>query len=178
MKSTTTLLLAMWLSCAVSGKNYKSGYPAVDQVVTVMTFPYPGFEGSVEFWSTVRTPKANGKARITRLSEITSIDVQVDELPPASSFGADFRTYVFWLVSPEGKLENAGEFVLHGDSSKLHTRTTWGWFGMFVSAEPNCLVNAPSQFVVLVNAASVNGIVERGQFAIINYAPAIVAEEN
>jgi hypothetical protein len=178
MKLTSAVLLAMWLSSAGAGKNYKSGYPAVDQVGGVMTFPYPGFEGSVEFWSTVRIPKANGKAKIRRLSETTSIDVHVDDLPPASSFGADYTTYVLWLVSPEGKLENAGELVLHGDRSELHTTTTWDWFGMFVSAEPNCLVKAPSQFVVLVNASSVNGIVERGQFALINYAPVRVPQEN
>src|SRR5215471_15572250 len=109
MKLTSALLLATWLSSAVAGQNYRSGFPnyrsgfpAVDhEIVQVMTFSYPGFTGFVDFLSTVPTPKANGKARIIRLCPITSIDAYVDDLPPASSFGEDFCTYVLWLISPE-----------------------------------------------------------------------------
>jgi len=180
MKLTNALLLSIWLSSAGAAQNYKSGFPGVDhvEVVQVMTFPYAGFEGSVEFLSTMRTPKSNGKAKITRLSATTSIDAYVDDVPPANSFGADFNSYVLWLISPDGKLENAGELVLHGHRRELHTTTTWDSFGMFVSAESNCLVKAPSQVVVLVNANAVNGLVEPGQFAIVNYAPPIDQQEN
>jgi hypothetical protein len=178
MKFTNAIFLALWLSSAGLGQNFKSGSPGVDQASVVMTFPYPGFKGSVDFWSTVRIPKANGKAKITRLSATTSIDAYVDDLPPASSFGAEFNTYVLWLISPEGKVENAGEFVLHGDKSELHATTTWDSFGMVVSAESNCHAKAPTEFVVLVNAFSVDGIVEPGQLVLIPYAGLAEAEEN
>jgi hypothetical protein len=169
MKLSTALLLAMWLSPA-AGQDYTSVSQGVDHVFQVTTFSYPGFKGYVKLWSTPRMRKAKGKVWIARESATTTIDARVDDLPPAPSFDAALNTYVLWLISPEGKLENAGEFVLHGDGSELQTTTTLASFGMFVSAEPNCLVEAPSQFVVLVNAPTVNGIWAPGPSAIINYA--------
>ena len=170
MKLSTALLLAMWLSPATS-QDFKSVSEAVDHVFQVTTFSYPGFNGDVKLWSTRRMPKAKGRVWITRESAITIIYARVDDLPPAPSFAGVLNTYVLWLISPEGKLENAGEFVLQGDGANLQTTTTWPSFGMFVSAEPNCFVEAPSQFVVLVNAPTVHGIWAPGPPAIINYAP-------
>jgi hypothetical protein len=170
MKLSTALLLAMWLSPAAS-QDYKSVSPALDHVFHVTTFSYPGFKGYVKLWSAQRTPKAKGKVWIARESATTTIDARVDDLLPAPSFDAALNTYVLWLISPEGKLENAGEFVLHRDGSELQTTTTLASFGMFVSAEPNCFVEAPSEFVVLVNAPRVNGIWAAGPPAVINYAP-------
>jgi len=73
------------------------------------------------------------------------------------SFDAAFNTYVLWLISPEGKLENEGEFALRRDRSEHQTTATLACFGMFVTAEANCSVEAPSHFVVLANAPTVNG---------------------
>jgi hypothetical protein len=170
MKLSTALLLAVWLSPA-AGQDYISVSQAVDHVFQVTTFSYPGFRGYVKLWSTQQMPKAKGKVWVVRESATTTIDARVDDLPPAQSFDAALNTYVLWLISPAGKLENAGEFVLQGDGSKLQTTTTLASFGMFVSAEPNCFVEAPSQFVVLVNAPTVNGIWAAGPPAVINYAP-------
>jgi hypothetical protein len=182
MKLSSAVLLAMWLSPA-AGQDYKSvspalnhvfqvtTSPALNRVFQVTTFPYPGFKGYVKLWSAQRTPKAKGKVWIARECATTIIDARVDDLPRAQSFDTALTTYVLWLISPEGKLENAGEFVLHRDGSELQTTTTLASFGMFVSAEPNCCVEAPSQFVVLVNAPTVNGIWAPGPPAIINYAP-------
>src|SRR5215475_9361274 len=170
MKLSTALLLVMWLSPAVSQDN-PSVSQAVDHVFQVTTFSFPGFRGFVKLWSTRRMPRAKGTVGIARESATTVIHARVDDLPPAQSFDAALNTYVLWLISPDGRLENAGEFVLHGDSSELQTSTTLASFGMFVSAEPDCLVEAPSQFVVLVNAVRVNGIWAPGPPAVINYAP-------
>jgi hypothetical protein len=176
MQLTSALLLAMWLSAAVAGQNFKAGTPAVDQVVQVMTFPYAGFKGTVEFMSTPPTPKANGRVKITRLSPTTYIDAHVDDLPPASAFCPCSRVYVLWLIAPDGELQNAGEFVMHGDRGELHATTAWCQFGMIVTAEPNPLVEAPSQLVVLLNMPSVNGIAEPGSLAFIDFAPELPQE--
>src|SRR5262245_64704937 len=108
MKVSTVLLLTMWLSPAVS-QDYISISRAVDHVFQVTTFSYPGFKGHVNLWSTPRLPKAKGKVWVARESATTSIDARVDDLPPAQSLDASLNTYVLWLISPEGKLENAGE---------------------------------------------------------------------
>src|SRR5262245_38636759 len=176
MKVSTALLLAMWLSPAAS-QDYTSISQAVDHVFQVTTFSYAGFSGYVKLWSTRRMPKAKGKVGIARESARTIIYAQVDDLPPAQSFDAALNTYVLWLISPEGKLENAGELILHGDGSELQTTTTLASFGMFVTAEADCLAAAPIHFVVLVNAPTVNGIWAPGPAAIINYAPQEVFEK-
>jgi hypothetical protein len=176
MQLTSALLLAMWLGSAVAGQNFKNGSPAVDQVVQVMTFPYAGFKGHVYFLSTPPTPRANGRVKITRLSPTTIIDAHVDDLPPANSFCPCFSRYVLWLIAPDGELQNAGDFVMHGDSGELHTTTAWCQFGMIVTAEPNCPVEAPSELVVLLNEFSVPGIAEPGRFASIDYAPELSEE--
>ena len=60
------------------------------------------------------------------------LDIQVDDLPPASSIG-DFTTYEAWLATPQldvvrnlGVIENG--HVLHGTAE-------WNKFTVFVTAE-------------------------------------------
>jgi hypothetical protein len=175
MTSINALLLALLLISSAR-QDYNTVTRDTQRIFQVITFSYPGFDGIVKFWPTVRTMDAKGSIRVTRKSGTTFIDARVDDLPPASAFDGAFSTYVLWLISPEGKLENAGQFVLVGDGSELQTTTTWSSFGMFVTAEPNCRVQAPSQFVVLVNAPWVNGIWQPGRPAIIRYAPPEVSE--
>jgi outer membrane protein OmpA-like peptidoglycan-associated protein len=64
-------------------------------------------------------------------------------------FGGDYNTYVLWTVSPEGLVHNTGEFILRGRNSELSASSPLLTFGMFVSAEPHFLVDAPSRFLVL-----------------------------
>jgi hypothetical protein len=176
MKLSTALLFAMWLSPAAS-QDYTSISQAVDHVFQVTTFSYPGFKGYVKLWSTQRIPEAKGKVWIARESAKNDHRRASGRPTTVPIFRAAFNTYVLWLISPEGKLENAGEFVLRRDRSELQTTTTLASFGMFITAEPNCSVEAPSRFVVLVNAPTVNGIWAPGPAAIIHYAPQEVFEK-
>jgi outer membrane protein OmpA-like peptidoglycan-associated protein len=82
---------------------------------------------------------------------MTEIEIELDEMKPAQLFGGDFNTYVLWTVSPEGIAQNAGEFIVQGNRSKLNVSTPLTNFGMFVTAEPHMLVSTPSRFVVLEN---------------------------
>src|SRR5262249_24028108 len=56
-----------------------------------------------------------------------------------------------WVVSPEGQVDNIGEFILRGDHSRLHVSTPLQTFALFVTAEPDYLTGTPSRFVVLEN---------------------------
>jgi len=89
---------------------------------------------------------------------MTEIEVELDEMKPAALFGGDYNTYVLWAVSPEGHVDNLGEFILRGNRSKLNVSTTLETFGLFVSAEPHFLVERPSRFVVLENSAPTRDI--------------------
>jgi outer membrane protein OmpA-like peptidoglycan-associated protein len=106
----------------------------------------------VEFAGTRRLPRASGEAKVERKRGVTKIEIELDEMKPATLFGGDFATYVFWTVSPEGHTYNAGEFILRGDRSKLDVTTPLQTFGMFVTAEPHFLVETPSRFIILENS--------------------------
>ena len=40
------------------------------------------------------------------------IEVEFDDLPPASKFGSEYLTYVLWAISPEGRATNLGEILV------------------------------------------------------------------
>jgi outer membrane protein OmpA-like peptidoglycan-associated protein len=117
-----------------------------------MALSYPeGTTISIKFQGTHRLPRATGEAKVERKKGMTEIEIELDEMKPASFFGGDYNTYVLWTVSPEGHVHNDGEFVLRGNRSKLNVSTPLETFGMFVTAEPHFLVASPSRFVVLEN---------------------------
>ena len=119
---------------------------------TAMAISYPeGPSLSVKFKGTNRLPKASGEAKVERKRGATEIEIELDEMKPAASFGGDYATYVLWVVSPEGQTGNVGEFVLRGNRAKLNVSTPQQTFAMFVTAEPHFLVSTPSRFVVLEN---------------------------
>jgi hypothetical protein len=82
---------------------------------------------------------------------VTEIELELDGMKPAWSFGGDFNTYVLWAVSPEGHSDNLGEFILNGNRSRLNVSTRMDTFGLIVTAEPHFMVDTPSSFVVLMN---------------------------
>ena len=118
--------------------------------VQALTYP-EGSTIAVDFNGTSRLPDAGGEAKVERKPGVTEIEIELDEMKPATAFGGDFNTYVFWIVSPEGHVDNVGEFILEGNRSKLNVSTPLETFGMLVTAEPHFLVSRPSRFVVLEN---------------------------
>jgi hypothetical protein len=105
----------------------------------------------IEFQGTGRLPDASGEAKVERKVGVTEIELELDEMKPATLFGGDIATYVLWVASPEGHLSNAGEVILNGNRSKLNASTPLETFGLFVTAEPHFLVETPSRLVVLEN---------------------------
>ena len=104
---------------------------------------------NVKLIPTDRIPEANGKARL----DAGTLDVRLDGMKPAVLFGGDYNTYVLWLLFPDGKTRNMGEFALEGGHSRLVISTELKSFGILVTAEPHYRVTAPSKFVVLQNEA-------------------------
>jgi outer membrane protein OmpA-like peptidoglycan-associated protein len=117
-----------------------------------LAITYPeGVTIAVKFQGTQRLPFSTGEAKVERKRGTTEIEIELDEVKPASLFGGDYNTYVLWTVSPEGHTINAGEFIVRGNRSKLNVTTTLETFGMFITAEPHYLVPYPSRFVVMEN---------------------------
>lgn len=118
-----------------------------------LAISYPeGVALGVKLQGTHRLPLATGDAKVERKKGRTEIEVDIDGLKPAIFFGGDFTTYVLWIVSPEGHVDNVGEFILKNGKGKLSGVTTpLETFGMFITAEPHFLVSSPSRFVIAEN---------------------------
>jgi len=148
--------IAVWLAMLLTpaaGQN--SAIPNVNQV---MTFSYPMETGAIMYLSQTKLPpETKGAVRLLRRSVAIDIDILVDHLPPAQNLGQNFNTYVAWLISPDGEIRNIGELTRNGDSGILHATTTWGAFGIFVTAEADNCAQCPS-IVVLANDACVSGL--------------------
>jgi len=105
----------------------------------------------VDLKGTVLLPGASGVATVKGKADGIHITAKVKDLPPASTFGGSFLTYVLWGISTEGKATNLGEIVLKGGRGKLDAIESLQTFGLVVTAEPYFAVSQPSDVVVMEN---------------------------
>ena len=117
-----------------------------------INYRHRGGSTKVDFAGTALQPKAYGEAKVETKKGYTEIEVEFDDLEPASKFGPEFLTYVLWAVSPEGRASNLGEILLDRTADgKLNVTTELQAFGMIVTAEPYFAVTQPSDVVVMEN---------------------------
>lgn len=120
-----------------------------------MAISYPeDVSVKVLFQATDRVPGAIGKAEVKRRPGRTEIELELEGMKAAISFGGDFNTYLLWTISPEGQAFNTGEIVLRGSKGDLRVTTPLTTFGMLITAEPHFLVERPSEYIVLENVAA------------------------
>lgn len=106
----------------------------------------------VDLKGTELMSQANGEAKVEIKSKAgrANVELNVKGLMPPSTLGAEFLTYVVWVVTPEGRTGNTGELLLNknGDG-KLGATTPAQTFSLIVTAEPYFAVRVPSEMVVL-----------------------------
>ena len=105
----------------------------------------------VNFRGTDLLPNARGEAKVESQQGRIEIEVEFDNLEPATKNGAEYLTYVLWAITPEGRTSNLGEVLLNGTKSKLDVSTELQVFGLIVTAEPYFAVTQPSDLVVMEN---------------------------
>jgi len=91
-----------------------------------------------------------GKVEIKSKADRARVQIDIKGLKPASALGAEFLTYVLWVVTPEGRTGNSGELLLDkkGNGS-LSATTPAQAFSLIVTAEPYFAVRMPSEMVVM-----------------------------
>ncbi len=123
----------------------------VTKSVTAIGYEVGGGNTKVDLNGTELMPQATGWAKVEIKSKAgrTSIDVEVKGLKSPSTLGAEFLTYVLWVVTPEGRTGNTGEILINknGDG-KLSATTPAQTFSLLVTAEPYFAVRLPSEMVV------------------------------
>src|SRR5436190_6069868 len=130
---------------------YRININVVERQVKALNYQHRGGATKVGFRGTALLPEAHGEAKVESKQGYIEIEVEFDELKPASQYGPEFLTYVMWAITPEGRATNLGEVLLNGTESKLDVTTELQSFGLIVTAEPYFAVTQPSDVVVMEN---------------------------
>jgi outer membrane protein OmpA-like peptidoglycan-associated protein len=124
----------------------------VTRSVQSVNYQHQSGASDVDFAGTTLLPAANGKAKVRSKRGTMEVEAEFGNLQPATTFGAEYLTYVLWAISPEGRPVNLGEVLIGGnDRSKLTATTDLQSFALIVTAEPYYAVRQPSNVVVLEN---------------------------
>jgi outer membrane protein OmpA-like peptidoglycan-associated protein len=138
-----------------SPQNSTDKVPAADLIsrsVEALGYKVGGGGTKVAFVPTDLLPQSGGEAKVSANSGATSIELSLKGMTPPSKLGAEFLTYVLWVITPDGRSGNSGEILLNKNGeARLSTTTPAQTFAMIITAEPYFAVRVPSEMVVLEN---------------------------
>ncbi len=151
--------LLVWLFVGLSGgpaaAQADREVPAsqvITKSVSAVGYEVGGGSTKVDLKATELMPQANGVAKVEAKTKAgrTKVEVELKGMTPPSRLGAEFLTYVLWVVTPEGRTGNTGEILLSKNGEgKLSATTPGQTFSLIVTAEPYFAVRVPSEMVVL-----------------------------
>ena len=123
----------------------------VERTTKAVNYNHRSGATTIDFQGTLLLPQSRGEAKVESKKGYIEIEVEFDDLTPATGYGAEYLTYVLWAVTPEGRASNLGEVLLNGTKGKLNVTTELQSFGMIMTAEPYFAVTQPSDVVVMEN---------------------------
>ncbi len=133
---------------------------------------------TIDFRGTDLMPAGIGHATVESRTGRLEINVDLEHLTPARTFGTEYLTYVLWAITPEGRPSNLGEIPVEEGKSSIKVTTDLQAFGLIITAEPYFAVTRPSNLMVLENVVRSNtkgweepidakfDALERGQYTI------------
>ena len=120
----------------------------VSKTTKAINYSHRSGSTTIDFKGTELMPRARGEAKVESKQGYIEIEVEFDDLSPATQFGPEYLTYVMWAITPEGRPTPLGEILLNGTKSKLNVTTELQAFGLIITAEPHFAVTRPSNIVV------------------------------
>ncbi len=138
----------------------------VARTTPAVNYLHRGGSTRIDFQGTPLGPAGRGSAKVESDRGVIRVSADFKNLPPPSSFGPEYLTYVLWAISPDGRPVNLGELTLDhygaGSSSRIEATSDIQTFGMIVTAEPYYAVTQPSDVVVMENAvrSDTRGVIE------------------
>jgi len=149
------LFLGVSSASAQSDEQQAQAEPATDLIsrsVKAIGYRVGGGSTKVDLVGTDLMPQASGEAKVEAKPGATSIEISLQGMPQPSKFGAEFLTYVLWVVTPDGRSGNTGEILINKNGEgKLDVTTPAQTFALIVTAEPYFAVRLPSEVLVLEN---------------------------
>jgi hypothetical protein len=111
----------------------------------ILFWPFGGSE-KVPMVAGTQTPAARGTVTVHISSNNNSrLDLKVQALAKPSSLTPAANAYVVWVQPPGEPAQNEGELKVDKNlNGELHTETSYKRFKVFVTAEQNAQVHAPS----------------------------------
>jgi outer membrane protein OmpA-like peptidoglycan-associated protein len=111
-----------------------------------------GGSATIDFKGSDLVPSLTGRAKIESKGGRIAVNAELSHLPPATSLGGQYLTYVLWAITPEGRAVNLGEITPSDNGKdKIDVTTDLQAFGLIVTAEPYYSVIYPSNEVVAEN---------------------------
>jgi outer membrane protein OmpA-like peptidoglycan-associated protein len=152
-------ILLCWLfvalqadSAAVQADQEVPPSSVITRAATAVGYEVGGGSTKVDLKGTELMPQANGVAKVEAKTKAgrTKVEIELKNMTPPSHLGAEFLTYVLWVVTPEGRTGNTGEILISKNGEgKLSATTPGQTFSLVVTAEPYFAVRVPSEMVVL-----------------------------
>jgi len=145
-------LLLLAATVAVQSQDKVPEPNSLSKSVKAIGYRVGGGSTKVDLIGTGLMPQANGEIKVDAKAGATKLEVFIKDITPPSNLGAEFLTYVLWVVTPDGRTGNTGEILINKNGEgKLYATTPGQTFAMIVTAEPYFAVRAPSEMVVLEN---------------------------
>jgi outer membrane protein OmpA-like peptidoglycan-associated protein len=120
--------------------------------VKAIGYKVGGGSTKVDLKGTELLPAASGEAKIEAKPGATMIELSLIGMTQPSTLGAEFLTYVLWVVTPDGRSGNTGEIIINKNGEgKLKVTTPAQAFALLVTAEPYFAIRFPSEMIVLEN---------------------------
>jgi outer membrane protein OmpA-like peptidoglycan-associated protein len=124
----------------------------ISKSTVAIGFTVGGGSTKVDMTGTESMPQASGEAKVQARANagLTNIELTVKGMTPPSKLGAEYLTFVLWVVTPDGRTGNAGELLINRNGEgKLNATTPAQTFSMIITAEPYFAVRVPSEIVVM-----------------------------
>src|SRR5438105_6850427 len=115
----------------------------VSRTTKALNYRRAGGSVKISFRGTELMRSASGEAKVRNKNNRMEIEAKFTALDDASKFGLEYLTYVFWVISPQGRAENLGEVILKNGEAMVKADTDMQTFGMIVTAEPYFAVTQP-----------------------------------
>src|SRR5712675_3154710 len=114
--------------------------------VQAIGYKVGGGSTRVDLRGTELMPAASGEAKIEAKPGATTIEISLIGMTQPSNLGAEFLTYVLWVVTPDGRSGNTGEIIVNKNGEgKLKVTTPAQAFALLVTAEPYFAIRFPSE---------------------------------
>lgn len=155
LNRTFFCLITMSLAASMAAGQAQQSVPdsnLTTKSVKAIGYRVGGGSTKVDLKGTELMSAASGEAKVEAKPGATTIELSLIGMTQPSTLGAEFLTYVLWVVTPDGRSGNTGEIIVNKNGEgKLKATTPAQTFSLIVTAEPYFAIRYPSEMVILEN---------------------------